>query len=109
MKSEPNYWAKYYHAQGAALDYDLQYSLSDRIRYYWPNPEISNAQAAMFRNLTQNPPPPALISQYLPIGYAAMREGSSGAAPAELAMTNVAAVLDQYRTATDPTKEPAHA
>jgi D-tagatose-1,6-bisphosphate aldolase subunit GatZ/KbaZ len=108
MKSEPRYWAKYYHAQGAALDYDLQYSLSDRIRYYWPDAEIARVQAAMFRNLTQNPPPPALISQYLPVAYAAMREGSIGATPADLAMANVDAVLDQYQAATEPKKEIAY-
>jgi D-tagatose-1,6-bisphosphate aldolase subunit GatZ/KbaZ len=109
MKAEPKYWAKYYHAQGRVLDYDLQYSLSDRIRYYWPDLEISRAQTAMFRNLTQNPPPPALISQYLPVGYAAMRDGSIGTAPAELAMANVGAVLDQYRAATEPARRAAYA
>ena len=109
MKSEPKYWAKYYHAQGAALDYDLQYSLSDRIRYYWPDPEISRAQTAMFRNLTRNPPPPALISQYLPVAYAAMREGLIGVTPAELAMANVGAVLDQYWAATEPAREKVYA
>ena len=109
MKSEPKYWAKYYHARGAALDYDLQYSLSDRIRYYWPEPDIARAQALMFRNLTQNPPPLALISQYLPIGCAAMRDGMIGATPAELAMANVGAVLDQYQAATEPKRELAHA
>jgi D-tagatose-1,6-bisphosphate aldolase subunit GatZ/KbaZ len=109
MKAEPKYWAKYYHAQGAALDYDLQYSLSDRIRYYWPDAEIARAQSAMFRNLTQNPPPPALISQYLPVAYAAMREGAIAAAPAELAMANVGAVLDQYGAATEPARENAYA
>src|SRR5882672_7019795 len=55
MKAEPRHWAKYYHARDAALDHDLQYSLSDRIRYYWPDPEIARAQDTMFRNLTQNP------------------------------------------------------
>jgi D-tagatose-1,6-bisphosphate aldolase subunit GatZ/KbaZ len=108
MKAEPKYWAKYYHAQGAALDYDLQYSLSDRIRYYWPDPDISRAQAAMFRNLTQNPPPPALISQYLPVAYAAMRDGATGRTPADLAMANVGAVLDQYQAAVEPVKENAY-
>ena len=44
MKAEPRHWAKYHHATGAALDHDLQYSLSDRIRYYWPDPEIVCAQ-----------------------------------------------------------------
>ena len=55
MKAEPRHWAKYYHARGAALDYDLQYSLSDRIRYYWPDPEIARAQDTMFRNLARQP------------------------------------------------------
>ena len=51
----------------------------------------------MFRNLTENPPPPALISQYLPIAYAAVQgRARSAASPAELAMAHVGAVLDQY-------------
>ncbi|HKA79963.1 MAG TPA: D-tagatose-bisphosphate aldolase, class II, non-catalytic subunit [Xanthobacteraceae bacterium] len=99
MKAEPRHWAKYYHAQGAALDHDLQYSLSDRIRYYWPDPEIVHAQETMFRNLAKSPPPAALISQYLPIAYAALRDGWIGGTPAELAMAHVCAVLDGYHAA----------
>jgi D-tagatose-1,6-bisphosphate aldolase subunit GatZ/KbaZ len=102
MKAEPRHWAKYYRARGADLDYDLQYSLSDRIRYYWPDPEIARAQEAMFRNLMQNPPPPALVSQYLPIAHAAVRDGSIGSGPAELAMAHVWGVLDHYHAATSP-------
>jgi D-tagatose-1,6-bisphosphate aldolase subunit GatZ/KbaZ len=105
MKAEPRYWAKYYHGSGAALDYDLQYSLSDRIRYYWPDPEITRAQEIMFTNLSENPPPSALISQYLPIAYAALREGLIDGGPAELAMANIGAVLDDYRRATSPARE----
>jgi len=99
MKAEPRHWAKYYHARGAALDHDLQYSLSDRIRYYWPDPEIVRAQDTMFRNLAKNPPPPALISQYLPLAHAAVRDGWMGSSPAELAMAHVCAVLDGYHAA----------
>lgn len=102
MKAQPKFWKKYYHAQGEALDFDLQYSLSDRIRYYWPDPEIARAQATMFRNLTEKAPPDALISQYLPRGYMAMRERMIGRGPAELAMANVSAVLDQYQAAVTP-------
>jgi D-tagatose-1,6-bisphosphate aldolase subunit GatZ/KbaZ len=104
MKAEPRHWAKYYHARGAALDHDLQYSLSDRIRYYWPDPEIARAQDVMFRNLIKSPPPPALTSQYLPIAHAALRDGRIGASPAELAMAHVCAVLDDYHAATSPAK-----
>jgi D-tagatose-1,6-bisphosphate aldolase subunit GatZ/KbaZ len=103
MKTEPRYWAKYYHAHGAALDYELQYSLSDRMRYYWPDAEISRAQATMFENLVRTPPPPALISQYLPLAHAALRDGRIGnGSPAELAMAHVAAVIDDYHEATWP-------
>jgi D-tagatose-1,6-bisphosphate aldolase subunit GatZ/KbaZ len=102
MQAEPRHWAKYYHARGRALDYELQYSLSDRIRYYWPDPSIARAQDTMFRNLAQNPPPPALISQYLPIAYAAVTEGLISGRPAELAMAHVWAVLDKYQAATLP-------
>jgi D-tagatose-1,6-bisphosphate aldolase subunit GatZ/KbaZ len=102
MKAEPRHWAKYYHARGAALDYDLQYSLSDRIRYCWPDPEIARAQDTMFRNLAQNPPPSALISQYLPIAHAAVRNGRISGGPAELAMAHVSAVLDDYHAAALP-------
>jgi D-tagatose-1,6-bisphosphate aldolase subunit GatZ/KbaZ len=102
MKAQPKHWAKYYHAQGAALDYDLQYSLSDRIRYYWPDRDISHAQENMFRNLTENPPPPALISQYLPRAHAAVRDRLIGASPAELVMAQVWTVLDGYQEAVSP-------
>jgi D-tagatose-1,6-bisphosphate aldolase subunit GatZ/KbaZ len=109
MKAEPRNWAKYYHAVGADLDYELQYSLSDRIRYYWPDPEIARAQDTMFRNLTQNPPPPALISQYLPIAHAAVRDGLISGGPQELAIAHVWAVLDGYHAAASPAHVPATA
>jgi D-tagatose-1,6-bisphosphate aldolase subunit GatZ/KbaZ len=108
MKAEPRHWAKYYHARGADLDYDLQFSLSDRIRYYWPDAEIVRAQDTMFGNLTQNPPPPALISQYLPIAHAAVRDGRIRSGPAELAMAHVRAVLDGYHAAVSPAKKAHH-
>ena len=45
MNDKPGNWQKYYHSSGADLQLDLQYSLSDRIRYYWPDPQIAQAQA----------------------------------------------------------------
>jgi D-tagatose-1,6-bisphosphate aldolase subunit GatZ/KbaZ len=99
MKRDPGHWSKYYHSSGDQLDIDLQYSLSDRIRYYWPDPAIAAAQAAMIRNLTANPPPLALISQYLPAGYVAIREGRIDGSPESLILEHIIAVLDIYRVA----------
>ena len=107
MKADPRYWRGYYHSEGEALDHELQFSLSDRIRYYWPDPAIVAAQAALFRNLAERPPPDALISQYLPRAHAALRAGEISALPADLAIAHIWAVLDDYHDAVSPTIEVA--
>lgn len=106
MTAEPKNWAKYYHSTGDALRFDLQYSLSDRIRYYWPDATIAAAQERMFANLADNPPPMALISQYLPEANAALRNAALPASPAALVIAHIGATLETYRAACTP--EPAH-
>jgi D-tagatose-1,6-bisphosphate aldolase subunit GatZ/KbaZ len=83
----------------------MQYSLSDRIRYYWPHPEIQKARSAMFANFERVRPVPELISQYVPSAYRAMRAGYCDGSPAALAMANVTAVLDNYHRACVPAGE----
>ncbi|WP_375286646.1 D-tagatose-bisphosphate aldolase, class II, non-catalytic subunit [Sphingomonas sp.] len=102
MRAEPKNWRKYYHAEGAALTRQLQYSLSDRIRYYWPDAEIAAAQERLFANLRDAPPPLPLVSQYLPIAYAALRAGRITNDPAELVMAHITATLDAYHGACHP-------
>lgn len=102
MHAKPKNWRKYYHGEGAALDNQLQYSLSDRIRYYWPDPEIAAAQEQLFANLRAAPPALPIISQYLPLSYAAVRAGSISPDPAELVMAHIAATLDAYHGACNP-------
>lgn len=109
MKADPRNWAKYYHATGADLQFDLQYSLSDRIRYYWPDAQITAAQETMFDNLTDNPPPLALISQYLPEAYAAIRNAGLTPTPANLVIAHIGATLEAYRAACTPEPEYAYA
>ena len=102
MREEPKYWRRYYHAEGHALQIDLQYSLSDRIRYYWPDTVIEQARERLFANLRGNPPPLPLIGQFLPLSLHALRNGQCDADPASLAMAHVAAVLDDYHHASRP-------
>ncbi|ESQ91103.1 tagatose-bisphosphate aldolase [Asticcacaulis sp. AC460] len=113
MTAEPRNWAKYYHTKDAELRFDLQYSLSDRIRYYWPDPAITAAQETMFINLSANPPALALISQYLPDAYAALRSGGLTLSPANLVIAHIGATLDGYQAACTPltvvSPEPAYA
>jgi D-tagatose-1,6-bisphosphate aldolase subunit GatZ/KbaZ len=102
MKAEPGNWRKYYHETGDALDLQLQYSLSDRIRYYWPDADIGIAQAKLFDNLRAHVPPLPLLSQYLPVAYAAVRAGTATLDPIDLIVAQIAATLDAYHGACNP-------
>jgi len=100
--TEPANWRKYYHETGAALDLQLQYSLSDRIRYYWPDPVIAAAQARLFENLRAHVPPLPLLSQYLPVAYDAVRAGTATLDPVDLIVARIGATLDAYHGACNP-------
>jgi len=99
MRAHPKYWQKYYHSAGQPLTVDLQYSLSDRVRYYWPDPAIEAARVKLFENLGAVPAPISLLSQHLPRALHAVRAGAATRAPLSLAMAHVGAVLDDYHHA----------
>jgi len=99
MREQPKYWQKYYHTVGKPLTVDLQYSLSDRVRYYWPDPAIETARLILFQNLGATPAPISLLSQHLPRALQAVRDGSATRDPLSLAMAHVSAVLDDYHHA----------
>jgi len=100
MRANPAHWERYYHSTGPALEFDLQYSLSDRIRYYWPSAEAQAATAKMLANLETNPVPLPLVSQYLPSAYAAIRRGEADTdKPASMVLAHISTVLDDYHSA----------
>jgi D-tagatose-1,6-bisphosphate aldolase subunit GatZ/KbaZ len=99
MTAAPRYWSKYYLSNGRQLTLDQQYSLSDRIRYYWPAPEVETALNRLLANLDSNPPPLTLLSQYLPLQYEAIRAGRIGLRARELVLHSIEQVLQQYSAA----------
>ncbi len=102
MQAQPGNWQRYYHESGDALDLQLQYSLSDRIRYYWPDAQIAQAQQRLFDNLREHQPPLPLLSQYLPVAYAAVRAGEATLDPIDLVVAHIGATLDAYHGACNP-------
>ena len=78
MRADPVHWRGHYHSEGAELERDLQSSLSDRIRYYWPRPEVVAAQARLAANLDGRWPPDTLLAQHLPRQQAAIAAGRVG-------------------------------
>jgi D-tagatose-1,6-bisphosphate aldolase subunit GatZ/KbaZ len=96
MLADPRHWRGHYDGEKEALELDLQYSLSDRIRYYWPYPEVQRACQAMLARLDRRPIPTTLVSQYLPRQHAAVRDGLIAATPSALLSEGVAEALRPY-------------
>jgi D-tagatose-1,6-bisphosphate aldolase subunit GatZ/KbaZ len=99
MNADPRHWERYYASTGAQLTMDQQYSLSDRLRYYWPVPTVERALARLLANLEANPPPLTLLSQYLPRAYAAVRSGELTMNARDWVLHHVDGVLQQYSAA----------
>jgi len=82
MLSNPAHWQPYYHGDKDQQKFARAFSLSDRCRYYWPQLSLQQAVNKLMRNLI-GPLPLALLSQYLPCEYDAIRDGRlTNSAPA---------------------------
>jgi D-tagatose-1,6-bisphosphate aldolase subunit GatZ/KbaZ len=98
MRENPSHWKAYY-TDVARQDFDLQYSLSDRIRYYWPVPAVQHACAGLLARLAGRALPLTLLSQYLPRQFAAVRCGRIANDAHAILIDGVAQVLRQYARA----------
>jgi D-tagatose-1,6-bisphosphate aldolase subunit GatZ/KbaZ len=96
MLADPRYWAVYYHGEPREVGFARRYGYSDRVRYYWNRPEVQMALARLFGNLEREPPPPTLLSQFLPRQYTGVREGRLGGRPQDWVADHIAAVLQVY-------------
>lgn len=108
MRRDPRYWQAYY-LDPERQEFDLQFSLSDRIRYYWNAPAVRQACTALLSALAAANVPLTLISQYLPQQYAAIRSGRLKHAPHALLLDGVAHVLRDYAQACGPSTAQAGA
>ena len=104
MRLDPKYWKAYY-VEAQRQQFDLQFSLSDRIRYYWNAPRVTEACTRLLDELTQAGVPTTLLSQYLPHQYAAIRDGQLRNDPREIVLDGVARVLRHYANACNPSGE----
>lgn len=102
MHTDPRYWKAYYTGQAQALKLELEYSLSDRIRYYWPVTEVQSAIESLMDNLEASAPPPALYSQYLPLAFRRLYERGAALTPRALVFEHIGATLDNYQSACSP-------
>jgi D-tagatose-1,6-bisphosphate aldolase subunit GatZ/KbaZ len=99
MRADPSHWRKYYHGTGRELDLQLEYSLSDRIRYYWPVPEVSKALIRLESAFDAASPPISLLHEYLPAETAALRAGDMKMSARNLLIHHIRSVLAGYSAA----------
>ncbi|HAD40240.1 MAG TPA: tagatose-bisphosphate aldolase [Plesiomonas shigelloides] len=99
MRENPNHWEKYYHGNRQQQRFSRIYSFSDRIRYYWPDDAVNEAQNKLFDNLSGVDIPLPLLSQYLPEQFKRVREGAITANPQELIIDKIQQVLRSYSQA----------
>ena len=96
MLANPEYWKSYYHGDDAEVQLARRYSLSDRCRYYWPQPEVARALERLLANLRNHSAPYALLSQYLPDQIEKVRVGAISNDPVALIHEKIRDVLKQY-------------
>jgi D-tagatose-1,6-bisphosphate aldolase subunit GatZ/KbaZ len=100
MVADPTHWKDYYVGTGPQKRLARMYSFSDRSRYYWNVPIVREAVDRLLTNLRERAIPLTLLSQFLPLHYAAVREALLGADPRELLRESVRRVLEVYSRAT---------
>jgi D-tagatose-1,6-bisphosphate aldolase subunit GatZ/KbaZ len=99
MLGDPRHWQTHYRGSSEQEALARRYSLSDRVRYYWPNPHVQEALKRLVVNLQSVQVPLALLSQYAPGQFARVRAGRLGNRPEEWIRDRIDSVLGYYAAA----------
>ena len=99
MLRKPDNWDKYYHGDEAQRRLLRTYSYSDRVRYYWADPQVDAAAQQLLHNLAGATIPENLLSRYLPAQYWARRRGVIDGSPMSIVQSKVREVIEQYASA----------
>lgn len=83
MLDNPSNWEKHYHGTRADISLSMTFSYSDRCRYYMTDARVEEAIALLVRNINDAKLPLTLISQYMPVQYAHLRNDKTLTASAE--------------------------
>jgi D-tagatose-1,6-bisphosphate aldolase subunit GatZ/KbaZ len=99
MLAEPKYWEKYYKGDAQKRLFKRKYSFSDRLRYYWPLPELDQAKNRLFENLRNHNIPFSLLSQFMPVQFYQVNDGLISTDPQELVHSYIQIVSGIYSRA----------
>lgn len=99
MRDKPDFWKAYYPGTDSEQAFARAYSFSDRIRYYWPDPQVQAAEKALFANLAETVLPLPLISQFFPGQFQRIRAGELEPDAKSLVLDRIRDVLRDYAQA----------
>ena len=99
MTRMPDHWKNHYTGDSEQMSYLRHFSLSDRVRYYWQDPEVDLATRRLMSNLERIAIPRPLISQYLPRVLDLVLAEDVPPRPRALLLASVAACLEPYAVA----------
>ena len=95
MRRAPANWQKYYSGSETELWLLRHFSLSDRIRYYWPDEEASHAVDGLMARLGDRPLPAPVLNQM----FGTYRADAGPATAHEMLVKSVTDVLRVYEDA----------
>ncbi len=99
MLKNDSHWKKHYHGTTEEIALKRKYSFSDRSRYYYATESVEKAISTMLEHLKDGCPL-NLLSQFMPIQYTKVREGTLKNDPKELVLDRIGNTIDEYLYAT---------
>ncbi|MBS1035435.1 D-tagatose-bisphosphate aldolase, class II, non-catalytic subunit [Gluconobacter cerinus] len=96
MTQQPAQWRGHYEGTESKLAILRHYAYSDRIRYYWPQPDAEAAVETLLRQLEETGLPDPLLSQFLPVQYEKIRDGLLPRQPRAIILSAIDTVLGLY-------------
>lgn len=102
MLKDPRNWKHYYAGNEWTTRLLRRYSYSDRVRYYWNDPQVKEAVEILMRNLRQTTIPETMLSAFLPEEYYAVRAGTLNPDAHSITIHRIREVLKGYARACNP-------
>jgi D-tagatose-1,6-bisphosphate aldolase subunit GatZ/KbaZ len=96
MEAQPEHWRGHHQGTVEEVRALRTFGFSDRVRYYWPAPEVGASVARLLANLRAMPAPLPLVSQHLPLQYDAIRAGEIPATPEGIVRHKIREVTRVY-------------
>lgn len=99
MLKDRRNWEHHYGGDEKTQRLLRRYSYSDRVRYYWNNPDAKRAVDALIHNLRQTRIPETVLGTFLPDQYRAVRSGTLEPDAEALVKHRIRQVLQTYAEA----------